>query len=76
MFFHATIGVGNDHGRVGLLRIIVGRGVYVGGDIQTVELVADWMDIDLARFVLADRALIGEGERVLFVVGGQGFSRR
>ncbi|MNJ39719.1 hypothetical protein D3C77_346000 [compost metagenome] len=76
LFFHATIGVCNDHGWVGLLRVIVSRGVYVGGDIQIVELVADRMDVDLARFVLADRAVVGEGERVLFVIGGQGFARR
>jgi hypothetical protein len=55
----------NDHGRVSLLRVVVGRGVDVGGDVQTIELVADRVDVDLARFVLADRAIVGEGERVL-----------
>ena len=43
---------------------------------QYIEFVADRVDVDLARFVLADRAVVGEGERVLFVIGGQGFARR
>ena len=76
LFLHAAIGVCNDHGRVSLLGVIASRGVDVGGDVQTIELVADRMDVDLARFVGADRAIIGEGERVLLVVGGQGFARR
>jgi len=34
------------------------------------------MDIDLAGFILGNRAVVSQGERVLFVVGGAGFASR
>jgi hypothetical protein len=68
--------VRDHYRRIDLLRIVVGRCVDVGGDVQAIELVADRVDVDLARFVLDERAVVGQGERVLFVVGRQGFARR
>jgi hypothetical protein len=58
--------------RVFLCRIIVGRGVDVGDDIEAVQCILHRMDIDLASLVLGDGAVIDEGERVLPVVGGDG----
>ena len=76
LLFHTAIRMRDHHRRVGLLGIVVDRGVNVGGDVQTVELVADRMNVDLARFVPGDRAVVRQGERVLFVVRRQGFASR
>ncbi|MNS37119.1 hypothetical protein D3C72_693240 [compost metagenome] len=76
LLFHAAIGVRHHHRRVGLLRIVVGRGVDVGSDVQAIELVADRMDVDLAGFILGNCTVVSQGERVLFVVGGAGFASR
>jgi hypothetical protein len=55
----------HDDRRIARLRIVVRRGVDVGGDIQTVERVLDRVDIDLARLVSRDRTVIDQGERIL-----------
>ena len=68
LLLHPAVRVRHDDRWIFLLRIVVRRGVDVGGDIQAVELVLDRVDIDLARLVLRDRAIIDERERVLSVV--------
>ncbi len=69
LFLHPTIRVRHDDRRIFLRRIVVCRGVDVGGNIQAIELIGDRVDIDLARFVLRDRAVINQRERDLLVVG-------
>ncbi|MNY50271.1 hypothetical protein D3C86_1857650 [compost metagenome] len=66
----------NHDGRVDLLRIVVGRRVNVGRDVQAIELVADRMDVDLAGLVLGNCAVVSQCERVFFVVRSKGFARR
>ena len=36
LFLNAAIGVGNNNGRVFLRRVVVGRGVDIGGNLQPV----------------------------------------
>ena len=69
LFLHPAVRVRHDDRRILLLRIVVRRGVDVGGNIQAVQLVRDRVDIDLARLVLRDRAVVDQGERILLVVG-------
>ena len=68
LFLDPAVGVRDDDGRVFFARIVVGRCVHIGGDIQAVELVGNRMDIDLARFVASDCIGVGQGERVGLVV--------
>ena len=76
LFLHPAVRVRHDDCRIFLLRIVVRRGVNIGGNIQTVELVRDRVNIDLARLILRDRAFIDQGERILLVVRCPGIARR
>jgi hypothetical protein len=68
LFLHAAVRVRDDNSGIFLVRIVVRRGVDVGGDIQSVKLVFVRVDIDLARHVLGDSAVIDQRERILLVV--------
>ena len=72
LFLHPAVRVRHDDRRIFLLRIVVRRGVDVGGDIQAVELVRDRVNIDLARLVLRDRAGVDQRERILHVTSPAG----
>ncbi|MNI14953.1 hypothetical protein D3C73_682360 [compost metagenome] len=76
LLLHPAIGMRHDDGRVLLRRVIMGRGVDVGGDVQAVESVGDRMDVDLAWFVLHQRACVGQGVGIVFVVRGLGVNAR
>lgn len=65
LLLHAAIGVRDHHGWIFLARIVVRRRVDVGGNIQAIELIFGRVDIDLARLVLRDSAVIDQGERIL-----------
>ena len=72
LFLHAAIGMRDDDRGVCLRRVVVRRGIDVGDDIEPMQLVCDRVDVDLARLVLRQRAVIDEGERILPVVQRRG----
>ena len=76
LFLDPAVRVRDDDCRIFLLRVVVRRGIDVGGDIQSAQFVFDGVDIDLARLVLRDRAAIGQGKRVLPIVVCQGGAAR
>ena len=64
LFLYATVGVGDCDGGI-FFRFVVARGrVDVGGDFNSVQFVADGVDVDLARFVFRYRAAIDEAEGI------------
>jgi hypothetical protein len=68
--------VGHDDRRIFLLRIIVCRGVNIGGDIQTIERVRDRVNVDLARLIFRNRTFIDQSERILPVIRCPDLARR
>lgn len=54
LFFNAAIGVGNDNSGVFFCRVIACRGVNIGGNFQSVQLVAYGVDIYLPFYVLGN----------------------
>lgn len=66
------VGVGNDHGRVGFGGIIVGRGIDIRGYLDAMQVIFHRVEVDPALDVFGDGPFIGQGKRILSVIGGLG----
>lgn len=62
LFLHAAVRVRHDDGGIFPALVVTRRRIDVRGNIQPMQLVADWVDVDLARLVRGDRAAIDGGK--------------
>ena len=74
LFLDAAVRMRDDHGREGLLAVVVGRRVDVRGDLEAVQLVGHGMNVDVARKVFGDGSAVDESEGIRSgrLIGGAG----
>ena len=60
LFFRPAVRMGNDDGCIRFIGIVVRRRIYVGGNLNAVQVVCNGMNIDLSRHIFLNRSVIDE----------------
>ena len=68
LLFYAAIWMRDHHRRVFFCGIVVSRGIDIRSNLDAMQIVFHRMNVDLAFDVLGDGTVIGQCERVLFVI--------
>ena len=60
LLLHAAVGMRHDKGGVFFRGIISGGRINMGGNLQSVQRIGDWMDVDAASHVFRDGSPVNQ----------------